>query len=1114
MFLKALLSGHSKKDNENSSSNSQHSQPITSISSDSNTRTEKGLISTDIHSNTTLQLLEILSMPTTSTIINPAAQKINDTSNQPGQNTTNNTQQHNVLNTAENKLTSFKQIKNMNSTIENSPILIFNNNNNNNNNNKNNNYNYNYNNNNNNSSSNNNNSNNNTTIELTAKNNATLTSNHISSSFPNLNNANNKVDINSNNAPFKQNSTIEISNQTISTSILPKTSTLPPNLKLASVNSSKNTKSLENINSVTECKSKQTSLTKATADINTRLSFNTRYNTEASTRNINTRLSYESPNKPNDVEQDDENKLLYECFKRYGPITEVYKKPCSPFGFVQYLKPKYAERAIRYEDDRYRWGVHIEVQKCQRKRTYAPTKSTSDCIFIPESEYYDYKDSEDDKPKDDSDINKANEPSNRNQNDKEHPRKSNRYAEHDEKHYLSSSRHKDIDYYKDRYSYDERRHDERRHDEYYNRYDGYYYSRKRVDQGIAVIHVKDIDLKPHSHKTREQHRSRERNNSENRHKITNCSSSKSPPQVLKGKDSISSKDNQNVSLINKESIAIKQTLKHGLKRPTDIDIIDSRTPKSSKTGSFEENNKIKLESDIIKVENLTNNATKEFVKDDSSNCLKNSHESSNNINQTLDQCKQYSIKENTNYINDQVVSQSSSSNHTGLTTISPSTSKTPVSLNVIQGNNKSIFQKHVNDPRLRNSNTILKNNNPSSTQPYFTMPNITNHNTDPRLATHSSLAESSFAQLQQNNSTSYSLPSNISSDPRFTMKLTQNNMNKANEVNTISPIMPTSISPIQNINTEPVTIMDNNISAMLTSSKISESYVVQLVYVGNLNQKLYIDIENQLSFIPKIKCRTFFYPFTNVFREEVLKQVPIMDTNAVLYMDESYQINNKVFLQIFNSQVTERVHFDEYEQISISDAILIIQQSIEVEHSNFLNVQVTHMPSDPSMFSWSSMELAPNFRSVPPSSTQPTTISSDHNDTDTNLQAIQYIISNLKQIQDYTAKNATNTLTSYNSLASNSDNINLVSQALLRLNTNSHLSPTIRHQTIQELLTFLLSSHTKQEYSFQQASQPSYENILAPLISSLRNSQSLSPEQQNAVQSLMNSFTIDSSKNN
>lgn len=172
------------------------------------------------------------------------------------------------------------------------------------------------------------------------------------------------------------------------------------------------------------------------------------------------------------------------------------------------------------------------------------------------------------------------------------------------------------------------------------------------------------------------------------------------------------------------------------------------------------------------------------------------------------------------------------------------------------------------------------------------------------------------------------------------------------------------------------------------------------------------------------------------------------------------------------------------------------------------------MPNNLPNLSWSSMELAPNFLPVSSSSTQSTMISSDHNDTDTNLQAIQYIISNLKQVQDYSTKNTTNALTSYNALASNSDNINLVSQALLRLNMNSYLSPTIRHQVIQELLTCLLSSHTKQEYSFQQPSQPNYENILAPLISSLGSNQSLSSEQQNAVQSLMDSFTIDSSKNN
>ncbi|KAI9305506.1 hypothetical protein BJ944DRAFT_67087 [Cunninghamella echinulata] len=1087
MFLKALLSGHSKKDNENSPNNSQHSRPITSISSDSNARTGRDSGSTYIHSNPTLLRSEALDISTT-TITNPTAQKINDTSKQLGNNTISSTHRHNVLKAGKNKLTSFKQTKDINSTIESNPILI----------------------------SNINNDSNNATTELTANNSATLTNNHISSSTPTLKNTINKVVVSSNYTPFKQNSIIEIPNQIISTSISSKTSALTPEIKLASVRSSNNTRSHENVNSVTECRSKQASLNKVTRDINTRLYFNTRDNTETSARNINTRLSYESPNKLNNIERDDENskrlfigklnmnvtkELLYERFKRYGPITEVYKKPCNSFGFVQYLKPKYAERAIRYEDDRYRWGVHIEVQKCQRKRTYAPTKSTSDCIVIPESKYYDYVDNDDVKAKDDKDTKNSSEPSSRNQNDKEQSRK--------------STRHNGRDYYKDRYSPNEHS-----HGEHYSQYDDCYYSTKRSrsrdrsdSHEVHRSKSRCDSRESHSRKIREQHRSKENNDSEYHQKTTNHSSSSSPLHGLKGKDNISPKNNQSTTLINKKPTTIKQTLKCGLKRLADIDTIDNRTSKASKTRSFEENDKIKLGSDIIKVESLTDNAVKEFIKSDDSNYLKNYHGLNNNSDQSLNQCKQHSIKGYVNNVNYLVTSQDSSLKHTGLAATPSSTSKASDILNVIQENNKSILQKHGNDPRLRNRNTILKNDNSSPAQPYFTIPNIKHHNAGSRLANSPSLAEPSSVQLQQNNSTTCSLPSNVNCDPRYVMKLTQNNMNKANNIGIISPIIPASINPIQNINTEPVTIMDDNTSATLTPSKISESYVVQLVCVGNLNQKLYIDIENQLSFIPKIKCRAFFYPFTNTSREEVLKQVPIMDTNAVLYIDESYQSNNKLFLQIFNSQITKRVHFDEYEQISISDAILIIQQSIEIEQSNILNMQIIHMPNNQPNLSWSSMELAPNSLPVSSSSTQSTMVSSDHSDTDTNLQAIQYIISNLKQVQDYSTKNTINTLTSYNALASNSNNINLVSQALLRLNMNPHLSPTVRHQVIQELLTCLLSSHTKQEYSFQQPSQPSYENILAPLISSLGSNQSISSEQQNAVQSLMNSFTVDSSKN-
>lgn len=345
MFLKALLSGHSKKDNENSFNNSQHSRPITSISRDSNTRTGRDSSSTDIHSNATLHRSGALDISTT-TIANPTAQKINDTCKQTGHNTINNTHRHNVLKAGKNKSNSFKQTKDIGFSIESNPILI----------------------------SNINNDSNNATTELTAKNSTTLTSNHIGSSTPTLKNTNNKVVVSSNYTPFKQNSIIKIPNQIISTSISSKTSAPAPELKLAPVSSSNNTRSHEKVNSVTECQSKQTSLTKVARDINTRLSFNTRDNIETSARNINTRLSYESPNKLNNIERDDENskrlfigklnmnvtkELLYECFKHYGPITEVYKKPCNSFGFVQYLKPKYAERAIRYEDDRYRWGVHI-----------------------------------------------------------------------------------------------------------------------------------------------------------------------------------------------------------------------------------------------------------------------------------------------------------------------------------------------------------------------------------------------------------------------------------------------------------------------------------------------------------------------------------------------------------------------------------------------------------------------------------------------------------------------------------------------------------------------------------------------------------------------------------
>lgn len=158
------------------------------------------------------------------------------------------------------------------------------------------------------------------------------------------------------------------------------------------------------------------------------------------------------------------------------------------------------------------------------------------------------------------------------------------------------------------------------------------------------------------------------------------------------------------------------------------------------------------------------------------------------------------------------------------------------------------------------------------------------------------------------------------------------------------------------------------------------------------------------------------------------------------------------------------------------------------------------------------MELASNLMSVLSPSTKAAMISSGNNDFEKNLQTIQYIISNLKNLQDHTAKNPLNAATSYNTLSSNPDYVNLINKTLVSLNANTQLNPGFQYQVIQELLSCILSSSIKQDYSLQQSLN--HKNSLAPLLSFLGNNQSLTSEQLNTVQSVMDNFATDSSKKN
>lgn len=339
MFLKALLSGHSKKKNEYSYNNQQLSTK-TSTNKVSNT-TPTDLTMANINSNPILKQSDASNITATSTNINFTVQKNNDM-DKTENNTINPSCQLSVSKSSENKSMSSQQFKNVNSTIKNNFTITSNN-----------------------------------IINIPATQNKTIST---SSSLTNLSSSNlkntNKIDIQPINTTSKQDFKVEKNTQNSLPLMLSKTSTISTNWNSVSSSSSNSAKAYDSTNSASGNKTMQNSSSNTTPSINSRLSFNKHNSIEKSANSINSRLSYPSTSTKSNssVVDDEENskrifigrlseevtkEMLFDCFKQYGPISEVYKKSDLSYGFVQYLEPTYADRAISYEDDNYRWGDYI-----------------------------------------------------------------------------------------------------------------------------------------------------------------------------------------------------------------------------------------------------------------------------------------------------------------------------------------------------------------------------------------------------------------------------------------------------------------------------------------------------------------------------------------------------------------------------------------------------------------------------------------------------------------------------------------------------------------------------------------------------------------------------------
>ncbi|KAI8328815.1 hypothetical protein BC941DRAFT_215856 [Chlamydoabsidia padenii] len=112
-----------------------------------------------------------------------------------------------------------------------------------------------------------------------------------------------------------------------------------------------------------------------------------------------------------------------------------------------------------------------------------------------------------------------------------------------------------------------------------------------------------------------------------------------------------------------------------------------------------------------------------------------------------------------------------------------------------------------------------------------------------------------------------------------------------------------------------------------------EKTVIQLICVGTAIQPNAIGhLEDYLTLhLPKLKCRTMVFPAGLASREDVLKQVHMDGVNALLLLENGFEEHGKVFLQVYDQQHggKDSLHFDEYEGISVIDAVYIIQQAIQ-----------------------------------------------------------------------------------------------------------------------------------------------------------------------------------------